>query len=72
MILELHENITHELFNPIPFWTDTSLCDVATFKDTQSSRDAPPFVTTIAQPNELKLTKVNVSHLFVVIDAIDS
>ncbi len=32
-ILELHENITHELLKPILFWTHMNLCDVATFKD---------------------------------------
>jgi hypothetical protein len=69
--LELHENITHELFNSIPLWTQMSLRDATTFKGAQSSRDGPPFVTMKAQLNEPKLIKVNFSHLFVV-DVVDS
>jgi hypothetical protein len=46
--------------------------DVATFKDAQSSYDGPPSMTTRAQPNEPKLAKVNFSHLFIVVDVVDS
>jgi len=48
-----------------------SLRDVTTFKDAQSRRDGPPFVTMKAQLNKPKLIKVKFSHLFVVVDVVD-
>jgi hypothetical protein len=49
-----------------------NLCEATMFKDAQSSHDGPPFVTMKAQPNEPKFAKVNFSHLFVVVDVVDS
>jgi hypothetical protein len=41
-------------------------------KDAQSSHNKPPFVIMKVQPNKPKFIKVNFSHLFVVVNEVDS